>query len=133
VAVTGAAVDVVTGASVGTEMFLDDAALDTGGVGGANSSSNLVSFVFSDTTIAAATGAAADPVTGALVGFEKSDGAISYTGGVVGAGFTSLLISFVFSDTKIAAATGALADEVTGALVGFGMSSDGIFLSEASK
>jgi hypothetical protein len=44
-----------------------------------------------------------------------------------------LLILFVFSDMKIAAATGALADEVTGALVGFGMSSDGVFLSEASK
>jgi hypothetical protein len=44
----------------------------------------LVSFVFSDTKIAAAAGAAADSETGALVRFEKSDGAISYTGGVVG-------------------------------------------------
>jgi hypothetical protein len=41
----------------------------TGGVVGTNSSSLLVSFVFLDMTVAAATGAAADAATVALVRF----------------------------------------------------------------
>jgi hypothetical protein len=85
----GAAADAAAGELVGTEMFSDGADLGTGGVGGAGSFALLVSFVPSDMTVAAATGAAADSATGALVGFEKSDGAIPYTGGIVGAGFTS--------------------------------------------
>jgi hypothetical protein len=51
----GSATDVVASESVRTEMFLDDAVSDTGGVGGTNSFSHLVLFVFSDA------------VTGALV------------------------------------------------------------------
>jgi hypothetical protein len=77
-----ATADAVTGAS-GFGMS-DGAVFDTGGVLGADFSSLLILFVFSDMTIAAATGAAADSVTGALVRFEKSDGAIPYAGGVVG-------------------------------------------------
>jgi hypothetical protein len=64
--VTAVAADAVAGALGGIGMS-DDAVLDTGGVPGADFFSLLVSFVFSDKKIAAATGAAADAVTGALV------------------------------------------------------------------
>jgi hypothetical protein len=104
----------------------DDAVFDTVGVVGADFFLLLVLFVLLDTTAVAAKGAAADAVTGALVGFETSNDAILYTGGVVDAGFTSLLILFVFSDTSVAAvAAGASADEVTGALVDGEVYSDG--------
>jgi hypothetical protein len=71
----GTTADAVAGASVVAEVSSDGPNSGTGSVGGANSFSHLVSFVFSDTTVAALTGAVADSVTGALVEFEKSDGA----------------------------------------------------------
>jgi hypothetical protein len=71
----GSATNAMVSKSVRNEMFLDGAYLGTDGVVGTNSSSHLVTFVFSDTTIVAATCSTADSVTGALVRFEKfSDG-----------------------------------------------------------
>jgi hypothetical protein len=70
----GEATDAVTGASVRFEKS-DGAIPYTGGVVGTGFTSLSISFVFSDTEIAAATGALADEVTGALVGFGMtSDG-----------------------------------------------------------
>jgi hypothetical protein len=61
-AAAGAAANAVAGASVVAEVSPDGADLGTGGIGGINSSSFLVSFVFLDMKIAAATRAAADAV-----------------------------------------------------------------------
>jgi hypothetical protein len=72
----GSATDAVVSKLVKTEMFLDSADSDTGGVGDAGSLL-LVLFVFPDMKVAAATCSTADSVTGALVRFEKSDGATS--------------------------------------------------------
>jgi hypothetical protein len=58
----GATADAVAGASVVAEVSSDGADSGTGGVGGADSSSLLVSFVFLGMKIAAAAGAAADAV-----------------------------------------------------------------------
>jgi hypothetical protein len=127
----GNVTDMVTGAS--RFGMSDDAVFDTGGVISTDFSSLSVSFAASSLTVSVAAAAAAgigvlagsatDAVVSKLVRTEMFlDGANSSTGGVGGAG-PLLLVSFVFS----------LAVEVTGALVVFGMSSDGIFLSEASK
>jgi hypothetical protein len=61
-AAAGASADAVAGASVDGEVSSDGAVSGTGGVGGADSSSILVSFVFSDMIAAAAAGAALDAV-----------------------------------------------------------------------
>jgi hypothetical protein len=96
--------------------MLDGAVSDTGGVLSADFTSLLVPFVFSDTTVAAATDAAADAVAGELIGGEvSSDGTDLGTGGVGGADSSLLSVLFVFLDTKMATA----ADSVTGVLVGF--------------
>jgi hypothetical protein len=129
-----ASADEVTGALVGFEKFLVDAISYTGSVVGAGFTSLSVSFIYLYWT--AGTAAATDAVAGAvadamavvLVGTKmSSDGVVLDTGGVIGANFTSLLVSFVFSGGIVPAS-----DAVTGALVAGVVSSDGIFLSEAS-
>jgi hypothetical protein len=70
----GAVADAAVGMSVGPEMFLDDAFLDTDDIGGAGSFALLVSFFFSDAKIAAAARAITDAAAGTLVRFEMSDG-----------------------------------------------------------
>jgi hypothetical protein len=145
-AVAGAVADAAAGVSIGTEMSSDSIVLDTGGVIGANFTSLLVSFVFSDTIVVAATDAAADTVTGALVGVEKTDDAVLNTGGVFGAVFTLLSISFTASCMTAATAAsvvmpaGEATDAVTGESVGTErflddavLGTSGVFLSEASK
>jgi hypothetical protein len=60
----------------------DDTVFDTGGVFGANFTSLLVSFVFSDMTVAAAADAATGAAAGVLVGFGmSSNDAVSSTKG----------------------------------------------------
>jgi hypothetical protein len=97
----------------------DDTVFDTGGVLGINFFLLLVLLDFSDMTVVAATGVAADVVTGVLVGARMSDDAVSNTDGIFDADLSSLLILFVFSGTTVA-------DAVTGALVGFEKSDDAI-------
>jgi hypothetical protein len=95
---TDAAANAVVGASVGGEISSDGADSDTGGIGGADSSSLMVSFVFLGTKIAAAAGAAADAVAGASVGVGiSSNDAVSSTKGDGGAGSTLLGLIPVFS------------------------------------
>jgi hypothetical protein len=65
-----ATADAVAGAS-GVAGMSDDAVLNTVDVLGADFFLLLVLFVLLDMTVVAATGAAADAVTGALVEFEK--------------------------------------------------------------
>jgi hypothetical protein len=127
--IAGAATDAVTGASIEFEKS-DDAVLNTDDVFGAIFVSLSVSFTALGSTVAAAAaagvgilaGSATDAVASESVRTEMFlDDAVSDTGGVKGANSSSHLVSFVFSDA------------VTGTLVGFGLSSDGVFLSEASK
>jgi hypothetical protein len=94
-----------------------------------SASGSMVATAAADAAvIIAATGAAADTVTGALVGVEKSDDTVLNTGGVV---FTSLSVSFTASGmTAVTAASvvmqaGEATDAVTGELVGTEMFSDG--------
>jgi hypothetical protein len=127
--IAGAATDAVTGSSVGFEKS-ENIILNTDGVFGAVFASLSVLFTALSLTVAAVAaagvgllaGSATDAVASELVRTEMFlDDAILDTGGVGGTNYSSHLVLFVFSDV------------VTGALVGFGMSSDGVFLSEASK
>jgi hypothetical protein len=121
-AVAGAVADATVGMSIGTEMSSGGIVLDTGGVIIANFTSLLISFVFLNTTVAAAVDLAAsvNSVTGALVGVEKSDDTIFYTDGVFGAVFASLSVLFsALGSTVVAAAAagvGALAGSATAAV-----------------
>jgi hypothetical protein len=95
----GAATDAVAGASVVVGM-LADAVFDTSGGLGADFTSLLVLYVFSDTTVTAAAGAAIDAAAGELLEAKKSDGADLSTGGVGGAASFSLLVCLSFQIQK---------------------------------
>jgi hypothetical protein len=99
----GTTADEVAGALV--RFGKSDGAISyTGGVVGADSSSHLVSFVFSGGVVPA--GDATDTVTGASR-FGMSDDTVFDTGGVINADFSSLSISFAASGSTVSAAAAA--------------------------
>jgi hypothetical protein len=120
-AAAGADADAAVGALVDGEVSSDGADLGTGGVGGVDSSSLLVSFVFSDTTVAAA----ADAAAGALVGVRmSSDHAVSSSKGARGVGSTLLGLIPVETNEASVVPSGVLSMvlvSLVGLLVGVAM------------